>query len=413
MTDPMHPHQPQPEPFRFSKQLPQQTGSHQAASINALGETNSTPGGGYSNTSYGVTANPSSTTSEISDVKSTSTNRQPPSEKAKSENPKPEKTKTEDTARDEITRKERRAIKKQKRIDARIAWRNSGVGWRVFPRTLLGIVVSILVFAVGAGISGAVLFAYYEARVTDSENKITEFSAGLDQRISEGVTTIETTSAVAQERLAVTLGPYADIVQNESGLPRVAAITSPSTVLVETRDVEGKQVFGTATAIGKNENQTVFVTSFEVVKASVADPGPDITLRKGEDRWGADLVSWDPELELAVLVSDVDLPAAPFAPVDNIGVLVGSPVFALSALNDSLSPGVVVAVTSDGFRHTGAVDSDFYGGPIVAQNGEVVGFTTRKYAPDGIPGGNVPWAPTVTQLCDTLLVCENSSPTVR
>jgi hypothetical protein len=281
------------------------------------------------------------------------------------------------------------------------------------PRTLLGIVVTLLVFAVGAGVSGAVLFAYYESRVTDSENRITEFSTGLDERIAEGVEAVETASATASQRIAVTLGPYADLVQNEDGLPRVAGPAAPSTALVETRTLDGKASVGTAVVVGEGGDGVILVTSYKVVEAATADPGPPVTLRKGDDQWGTRVLAWDKELGLAVLTSDANLPVASFAPVENLGILVGSPVFAISALNEAVSPGVVVAVTSDGFRHTGAVDTDFLGGPVVAQNGQIVGFALNSYAPDGIPGGSLPWSPTITQLCDTLLVCENSGATPK
>jgi hypothetical protein len=306
----------------------------------------------------------------------------------------------------------KRSRREQKRR-AREAWRSTGIGWRIFPRTLLGIVVTLLVFAVGAGISGAVLFAYYEARVTDSENKITEFSAGLDQRIAEGVEAVETASATANQRLAVVLGPYADLLQNEEGLPRVAGPAAPSTALVETKTLDGRPTVGTAVAVGEGGDGVILVASYKVVEAATADPGPEITLRRGNDRWTAKVLSWDKALGMAVLTSDADLPVAAFAPVNDLGVLVGSPVFAISALNQAVSPGVVVAVTADGFRHTGAVDTDFLGGPVVGQNGLIVGFALTNYAPDGIPGGSLPWSPTITQLCGSLLTCENTGATPR
>lgn len=333
----------------------------------------------------------------------------PPSKKPQSVNSRPA---VSPTANDKTTPPESMSRRDRKRR-AREAWRNTGVGWRILPRTLLGVVVTLLMFAVGAGISGAVLFAYYEARVTDSENKITEFSAGLDQRIAEGVEAVETASATANQRLAVVLGPYAELVQNEDGLPRVAGLAAPSTTLVETKTLDGRASVGTAVVVGEGGDGVILVTSYKVVEAATADPGPEVTLRRGGDRWGAKVLSWDKGLGVAVLTSDAGLPVAPFAPVDDLGVLVGSPVFAISALNQAVSPGVVVAVTADGFRHTGAVDTDFLGGPVVGQDGQIVGFALVDYAPDGIAGGSLPWSPTVTQLCRSLLTCDNSGATPK
>lgn len=307
-------------------------------------------------------------------------------------------------------RKEKRRLKRK----ARNEWKKTGVGWRVFPRTLLGILCAIMVFSVGAGVSGAVLFAYYEARVTQSENKIAEFSAELDRRVAEGIESISVTSNVAEERINATLGPFSDLVQNENGLPGVAEPSSGSLVLVETADKSGTKQVGTAVAVGRSVEGTVFVTSLNVVDASTSIPGPEITLRKGNSVWPASLDSWDQKIGMALLISkDADLPAVPFAPLDNLGIITGSPVFSLSALNNSVVVGSVAAVTRDGFRHTGVADQDFRGGPIVGQSGEVLGFSNNSYAPSGVPGGSVPWAPTIVQLCEVLLRCESSNATPR
>jgi hypothetical protein len=309
--------------------------------------------------------------------------------------------------------KMRRAERKRKQRLAKEAWKQSGVAWRVFPRTLLGIMVSLLMFAVGAGISGAVLFAYYESRVTASENKILEFSSTLDQRVAEGVDAVEQSSSVAQERLSATLGPYTALLQSPDGLPQVVSPVAPSVALVESRSLDGKTTIGTATAVGNNGDGTYFLTGLEAVRAATASPGPEIVLRKGEGKWTASLVSWDEELEMALLVSDAPLQAAPFSPVEDLGILTGAPIFALSALNDSVSPGAVITVTRDGFRHTGVIDADFIGGPILDETGKIVGFATRDYSPDGIQGGRLPWAPTIPQLCKTLVSCENDAATPR
>lgn len=315
------------------------------------------------------------------------------------------------------SRKKRKAIRKHKRevrIQAREAWKKSGVGWRVLPRTLLGIVVSLMLFATGAGVSGAVLFAYYEARVTESENKIAEFATDLDRRVADGVSTLEVVSENAESRLSGVLGPFEDLLQNPDGLPGIVGETSSAIALVETSNEEGKPEFGTATAVGAVGGETIFVTAFNVVSANSAEPAPPITLRKGSETIPASLVGWDVDLGLAVLVATTNsFSLGVFAPLDKLGILTGSPVFSISALNTAVVPGAVAVVTSDGFRHSGPADSDFRGGPILNGDGEIVGFVNNSYQPSGIPGGNVPWSPTVVQLCKVLLECEDEQITAQ
>lgn len=304
---------------------------------------------------------------------------------------------------------QRRAARQAKTLEARRAWRASGVGYRVLPRTLLGVCVTLVAFALGAGSVGAALFVYYDARVSDYQEVVTNAADDVARRTNEGVAAIEEVSRLGAERLAVTLGPYASLLQGPSGVPRPGEAVSPALAQVRTASVDGAPVAGSAVAVGRTDDGVVLVTSLRLVEAAAAEPGPAVELVVRGEAFPARVWSTSPDLELAVLVADVPLEVATFAPVDDVSTATGAPVFAVSAYDTATTPGAVVAVAASGVRHTAATSDDFAGGPVVDAAGRVVAFSAPGYLPNGVGGGAVPWSPTIKLVCEALLRCDGTS----
>jgi len=55
----------------------------------------------------------------------------------------------------------------------------------VLPRSAIGISVAILAFALGASLSGVVLYSYYEYRLTQNEDKVSVLTSGLPQQVQQ------------------------------------------------------------------------------------------------------------------------------------------------------------------------------------------------------------------------------------
>jgi hypothetical protein len=211
------------------------------------------------------------------------------------------------------------------------------------------------------------------------------------------------------QRVTSSLGPYADYVLNADGLIQPAAVVSDSLLVLRTRSLDGSPVVATATAVSRQGDRTLLLTSYTAVAASTADPGPEVVVQRGDDLWTVEVVVWDTELDVAVLAVDADITVVGFASLSDLGVATGSAVFAVSASGVTATPGVVAAVNTSGIRHTASVDNDFAGGPVVDGFGKVLGFTVPGYRPGGVGGNAVPWAVTVVQVCEELLDCERAS----
>src|ERR1700716_2607796 len=61
----------------------------------------------------------------------------------------------------------------------------------VLPRTVVGLALWLLIFAIGAGASGVVFFIAYERRLTGLESRITSVQSELEQRLADAVTQLQ------------------------------------------------------------------------------------------------------------------------------------------------------------------------------------------------------------------------------
>lgn len=299
-----------------------------------------------------------------------------------------------------------RAKNRERKRAARDAWRQTGVGWRVFPRTLLGICFTLLAFGVGSGVAGAFLYVYYDARMTENEELVTNAKQELEQTEDRVVGAITESAVQGSLRLERTLGPYAAFMQDDLGLPRAAGGIAPSLVQVTSSSQSGEPTFATGVALGPSGSNTVFVTSYAVVAAATADPGPEIEIRWEERTYRGEIWGWDRELGVAVLTSDAQVPSATLATGTEVATTVGTPVFAVSAFNLATTPGTVATVTSRGVRHTAPLGPDMFGGPLVDVDGRVLAVNLGQYAPGGYGGGNAPWSVPLGLLCEELLRCQ-------
>jgi len=275
---------------------------------------------------------------------------------------------------------------------------------RVFPRTVVGIALTLAALGVGAGVSGAVLFAYYDSRVAQTSAQIEGFNAELDTRINDALTVLDDVTTDVASQLETGLGPYRALLQNADGISALGSILEPSVALVETRGTDGEPVVGTATAVATAGEDVLLLTSLSVVRASTTQPGAPLDVVVGGQRIGASVFNWDETYDLAVLSTRAPLQPAELASVADAGGLSGSPVYAVSGLQATVSPGTVLAVSSSGMRYLALLARDFDGAPLVDPDGRLVGVVTPSFAPGGLDG-DLRWSPTLEQLCSSLLEC--------
>ena len=279
---------------------------------------------------------------------------------------------------------------------------------RILPRSVIGISTMLLMFGVGSAFSGAAFYAYYDNRLAENEQAVSRFVEGFDQQFTDATGAIDQLRVETITEIRDELKPLGDYVADADGVVNLPRNAGPSVWLLETRDEDGQIVTGSAFAVVEYKTGTALVTSYSLVVAAATEPSPGIDLMKGNDRVPAQLWSWDPERDIALVVVDREIPTLDFAGEQGQLDSLGSRVFALSGVGGNgatASPGVLLDHSQIGLQHTAPIGTLFRGGPLLNGDGKVLGVASDHYRPFGIDPGDVRQAPDVRALCVVLLEC--------
>lgn len=282
-------------------------------------------------------------------------------------------------------------------------------GWRAhLPTTALGMAALLFFMSIASAFTGAVLYAYYEYRLGQTEDRVDEFEAGFDDALEEALGRIgeERDAAVGQVQSA--LDDLERFSASGETLSSLLEQAQASVWFVETLDEAGQPSVGSAFVVFADSEQSFLLTSFTTVRAATSSPGPDVVLRKGDDRVAAEVTSWDPANDLALLTIDrPNLPALEWASTDP-PVQVGDRVFVVSGLGGgggAISQGFVAGVSSEGVQHDAPVGAAFQGGPLLSSNGQVLGIASRAYSPIGFSPEAVFFGVPVRNACSQVIRC--------
>ena len=283
---------------------------------------------------------------------------------------------------------------------------------RLLPKTVLGLAGLVFFMGLAAALTGAVLYAYYESRLEKTERAIEDFAGSYEDEFEAARGELQAERDAAINRIEDTL---AELDQFDPGGETLAGIverTGPSVWLVESLDDVGAPSVGSAFVVFSDGEGSYLLTDLAVVRASTVEPGPGITLRKGDDVIDAELFTWDDPTGIALLrTTRASLPALGFVE-DPGSVEAGDRVFAvagLGAAGASVSQGTVVDAAGNAVAHDAAVGAAFRGGPLVDADGRVVGISSRTYSPAGFDPLAVFFAPPIRLACETVIRCPGGS----
>lgn len=282
---------------------------------------------------------------------------------------------------------------------------------RLMPRTVLGLAVLILAFAVGSAFSGVIFYSYYEFKKDDTEKKVNQFVGGFDKNFKTAIDTIKAEQANAKSDIQKELEPLKKIRAEGETLDALIQKVQASVWFVRTLDSAGQPSVGSAFVVASDSSQTLLLASFATVQAAAAQPGPAITLVKGSQEMKATLWTWQEEKDLALLVvSKGNIPKLELA--SSSGLKTGERVFAVSGLGGSggaITQGFVADVSSQGIQHDASIGTSFQGGPLLNSDGGVLAVSSRSYAPLGFATTEVYFAVPVQSACEKVLRCPNGA----
>jgi S1-C subfamily serine protease len=279
---------------------------------------------------------------------------------------------------------------------------------RLLPRSVIGLSVMLVALALGAAFSGAILYAYYEYRLDQTEQVTEELVAGFDEAIERAIDTIREERENARAEIRAELEPLRELAASGETLAALLERVRESIFFVNTLDEGGQPSVGSGFVVFSNPDRSFVLTSYTTIRAATVEPAPPIQVSQGGERVGARLLSWQPERDLALLEVDRGgieaLPWAEGSPPTQVGQRVVA-VSGLGTAGGSMSQGFVGDVSSSGIQHDAPIGSHFQGGPLLNSDGEVLAIASRSYAPLGFSPQAVFFGIPIRAACDEILRC--------
>jgi S1-C subfamily serine protease len=282
--------------------------------------------------------------------------------------------------------------------------------YRVLPRSVVGVSMLILAFAIGAGLSGVVLFSYYQFKQNQANDKVNALISGYKGQFAKAESDLAAAVAAAKANIDTQLK---GVQAQQAGPAQVAALIkqlAPSLYFVHTLDAAGQPSVGTAFVIASNSSQTLLLTSYTTVTAATRAPGPPVYVTQGDhgEQVPVTVRTWDPQYDMALLIlpkgGQPVLQVAPSSPAPQPG----DRLFAVSGLGTaggSVAQGSVIDASSSGLQLDAPLGTAFQGGPLVDRAGQVVAVASQAYAPLGFTSQGTYFVPYVQAACNKVLSC--------
>ncbi|MDZ7676738.1 MAG: trypsin-like peptidase domain-containing protein [Acidimicrobiales bacterium] len=279
---------------------------------------------------------------------------------------------------------------------------------RILPRTILGLASLLFFMSIAAAFSGAALFAYYRFELDETNQRVADMESTISDQVESSEQVIEQQTEEATTEIESLLDELEQFSASGQTLDELLESVRESVYLVSTLDENGQPVAGTAFVLFSDSERSFLVTSYTTVRAATVSPGPDVTVRRGDQQLGVELNSWDEARDLALLVAE-DAPNLPAIEVgDPSAVETGDRLFAVSGLGAqgaSIVQGTVADVASNAIAHDVPIGVQFQGGPMLSSTGQLVAISSRSYAPLGFPPDTVFFGVPVREACADLVQC--------
>jgi S1-C subfamily serine protease len=290
----------------------------------------------------------------------------------------------------------------------------SGLVQRLLPKGLLGLAGLVFFMGLASALSGAVLYAYYESRLERTEQELEDFVGSYTEEFDAARAELQAERDAALARIDDTLDELDQFAAGGETLAALLESAAPSVYFVATLDETGAPSVGSAFVVFADDEQSFLLTSFQVVRAASAQPGPGIAVRKGDEELEATLFTWDEGRDLALLaVARPNLPALSFVE-DPGSVRTGDRVFVVSGLGigsggASIAQGTVADVAGNAIQHDAGVGAAHRGGPLLDADGRVIGVASRNYAPLGFDPLAVFFSPPIALACENVIRCPDGA----
>jgi hypothetical protein len=289
---------------------------------------------------------------------------------------------------------------------------NAGFVRRIMPRSFFGILLMILVFSLGMGLSGAAFYLLYNNKTETFEKQVNTPIQRANSHLIHNAHQVNAQASKTLSQIKSITGPLQSLVSDPKSLNSLPIEYSTKLWRVTTANSSGKKIVGTATAVVKSGTSSYFLTSSSFTNAGSVSPGPQIILSQGSKQYTASVYSVDSADGISLLKATASVPiVTSWIDQSQEDGLTGARVYGVSAWAPTGAvaiPGNMLNFSSVGWMTTLSSSSIFDGSPIVTAGGKIIGITSSTYSP-GYDSNRVVYAPSLAQICSKVLSCNQGA----
>lgn len=298
----------------------------------------------------------------------------------------------------------------RRRMDRLVEGREDLFGL-MMPKTVVSLAVWIMMFGLGAGLAGLILFIVYQGQVNGLKSDLIKSQEQLRTSLEQRIQQIENNPS-PQPSLNVSQATPPNPADQTAEVLQAAA---PAVVGVRGIDASGKPTSGTGFIVNSPEDGTWVLTSYRLVAGAAGDVTKTVEVRFGNASLVSEVYQVDPGRDLALVIFRIS--AQRSLRFGGAGLKESDLVWAIGTAPGN--PGAaaiaskVTTLSADSLAFDAQVPGEFVGGPLVNAEGRVVGVITAGGTPSKKPvAGAAPatggLAVPVQLACQQVLRCPGS-----
>lgn len=289
----------------------------------------------------------------------------------------------------------------------------------MMPKTVVQLSIWVLMFGLGAGLAGLLLFIVYQSQVNAMEGRLIESQTEVENKLDERLDELE--KGGSQPQASATLNVSAAADASEKTRSELIRNVAPGIVGIQGTDSAGKATNGTGFIVNTTAEGSWVLTNYQLVAGSREDSNA-VIVKLGPSEIAAEVFEVDPGADLALVVLNVS--GKKSLRFTRGELKEGDPVWLFRTAGGNPYATAVEAHLVDYGASRVVVDVDpaaqFNGGPVIDAQGRVVGVLSSK-APktaEKNSGTTIPAAPAtatrgatpIKYACNLVLQCPGTRP---